>query len=58
MNPKSLKFILDIEAIIEEIETIKERVQNNFRLYQKDFLIKRATERDLEIIGEAVGNLV
>jgi len=54
MNAKALKYILDIESIMGEIEQIKLRVKNNFITYQKDFIIKRAVERDLEIIGEAV----
>lgn len=57
MNAKALKHILDIESILGEIEQIKLRVENNFITYQKDFIIKRAVERDLEIIGEAVKKL-
>jgi hypothetical protein len=47
MNPKSLKCILDIESIIAELELFKSRVDNNFNLFQADFVIKRASERDL-----------
>jgi uncharacterized protein with HEPN domain len=57
MNAKALKYILDIESILKEIDEIKLRVGNNFITYQKDFIIKRAVERDLEIIGEAVKKL-
>jgi uncharacterized protein with HEPN domain len=57
MNAKVLKYILDIESILKEIDEIKLRVENNFIAYQKDFIIKRAVERDLEIIGEAVKKL-
>lgn len=58
MNPKALKYILDIESILEEIESIKIRVENSFISYKEDFVIKRAVERDLEIIGEAVKKLL
>ena len=58
MNPKALKYILDIESILEEIESIKIRVENSYILYKEDFVIKRAVERDLEIIGEAVKKMV
>ena len=58
MNPKALKYILDIESIISELELIKSRVENNFNLFEKDFIIKRASERDLEIIGEAINKLI
>lgn len=58
MNPRILKYILDIERIISEIDTIKERVGNDFSKFDEDVILKRAVERDLEIIGEAVRNLV
>lgn len=58
MNPKALKYILDIESILEEIESIKIRVENSFIQYKGDFVMKRAIERDLEIIGEAVKKLL
>lgn len=58
MNPKALKYILDIESILEEIERIKIRVENSFIQYKEDFVMKRAVERDLEIIGEAVKKLL
>ncbi|MBN7811191.1 DUF86 domain-containing protein [Algoriphagus sp. H41] len=58
MNPKVLKYILDIESILWELDQIKLRVGNDFSQYKKDFVVKRAVERDLEIIGEAVKKLV
>jgi uncharacterized protein with HEPN domain len=54
MRPKILKYILDIEGIISEIESIKMRVGNDFALFQADIILQRAIERDLEIIGEAI----
>jgi uncharacterized protein with HEPN domain len=58
MNHRALKYILDIESIISEIDAINRRVGNNFLTFSNDFVVKRAIERDLEIIGEAVRNLV
>jgi uncharacterized protein with HEPN domain len=58
MQPKVLKFLLDIESIIQEVELVKAKVENNFLKYQNDIILQRAVERDLEIIGEAVRNLV
>lgn len=49
-----LKYILDIETVISEIEEVKRRVGNSFLVFNADFVIQRAVERDLEIIGEAV----
>lgn len=58
MNPRILKYLLDIESILSEIEVITARTKNNFDNFKEDFLIKRAAERDLEIIGEAVKQLL
>ena len=54
MQHKVLKYILDIESIITEIETIKNRLNNDFNQFSNDVIMQRAVERDLEIIGEAV----
>jgi len=54
MLPRILKYILDIESVIAEIESFKESVNNDYRAYQEKIVVKRAVERDLEIIGEAV----
>lgn len=54
MQPRALKYILDIESVIEELEHFKSLVENNFENYQKEIVVKRATERNLEIIGEAI----
>ena len=51
MQPKILKYLLDIESIISEIETVKERIGNDFYEFKKDIILQRATERELEIIG-------
>lgn len=58
MQPRLLKYLLDIEGVILEIETIKSTTQNNFHVFQSDILYQRAIERDLEIIGEAVRRAV
>jgi uncharacterized protein with HEPN domain len=58
MLPKILlKYILDIENIINEIEQIKASVNNNFFTFKKDFVATRAIERQLEIIGEAINKI-
>lgn len=58
MQPKLLKYVLDIESVISEIESIKSRTNNNFIVFQQDIVMQRAVERQLEIIGEAVRNLI
>ncbi|MBL1281197.1 MAG: hypothetical protein COA33_013040 [Fluviicola sp.] len=57
MKPKLLKYLLDIESVISELESILERCEYNFHLFSKDIILKRAAERDLEIIGEAVNKI-
>lgn len=57
MQPKALKYVLDIESLINELDSFKALVENNFFNYQKQLVVKRAVERDLEIIGEAVKEL-
>lgn len=58
MQHKLLKYILDIESVIEEIEFIKLKTQNNFNNFSKDIILQRAVERDLEIIGEAIRKMI
>lgn len=42
MQPKVLKFLLDIESIIQEIELVKASVENDFLKYQRDIILQRA----------------
>lgn len=57
MLPKEIfKYVLDIESIIDEIEKVKE-LYPSFAGFDGDFLAKRAVERHLEIIGEAVNHI-
>ena len=58
MRPKLLKYILDIESVIEEIEFIKQKVQDDFNNFSDDIILQRAVERDLEIVGEAIRKMI
>lgn len=58
MQSKLLKYILDIESVIEEIESIKQKTQNDFNNFSNDIILQRAIERDLEIIGEAIRKII
>jgi uncharacterized protein with HEPN domain len=58
MQPKLLKYILDIESVIEEIEAIKQKAQNAFNNFSEDIILQRALERDFEIIGEAIRKII
>ncbi|MDQ3099883.1 MAG: DUF86 domain-containing protein [Bacteroidota bacterium] len=58
MQPELLKYFLDIESVIKEIEVVKARAQNHLLVFQADIILQRAIERDLEIIGEAVKKII
>jgi uncharacterized protein with HEPN domain len=58
MPPKEvLKYILDIESVIVELEKVIELHSNNYSKFSSNFMALRTVERDLEIIGEAVRKL-
>lgn len=57
MDPKIQSRLLDIDQSIDEIfEFIGEK--NDFFHYQKDLKTKKAVERNIEIIGEAVSRIL
>ena len=58
MQPKSKKYILDIESAIEEIDDLKALCENNFNVFESNPLAVRSLERLLEIIGEATKKLL
>lgn len=58
MQHKILKYLLDIESVILEIEAIKIKSENNFANFKSDIILQRAIERDLEIIGEAIRKIL
>lgn len=53
MDERIEKWLTDIKMFIEEIEYFHSDSSNEFSKYQNDLMLKRATERNLEIIGEA-----
>lgn len=58
MNEKVLKCLYDIKFAIEEIESFFVGQDKRFDDYSKNTLLKRAIERDLEIIGEAMSRIL
>jgi uncharacterized protein with HEPN domain len=58
MDERILKWLYDIHFAIEEIESYFENTEKVFFEYQKNTMLKRAVERDLEIIGEAVNRII
>lgn len=58
MDDRILKWLYDINFAIEEIESYFLDQQKDFFAYKKNVMLKRAVERDLEIIGEALNRIL
>ncbi len=58
MDEKVLKWLYDIHSSITEIESYFYGQSYDFSSYQKNVLLKRGVERNLEIIGEAVRRIL
>jgi len=54
MDDRVLKWLYDIKISLEEIEGYFETEKKDFYQYQQNIMLKRAVERNLEIIGEAM----
>ena len=58
MNEKVLKCLYDIKMAIEEIDSYFINEPRSFDNYKNNLLLKRAIERNLEIIGEAISRIL
>lgn len=58
MNEKILKWLYDIKSAIDEIDGYFNDFPRDFNQYSTNLILKRAVERDLEIIGEAVNRIL
>jgi uncharacterized protein with HEPN domain len=58
MNEKVLKCLYDIKFSIAEIDSFFAGRVKRFDEYSTDIILKRAVERNLEIIGEAVNRII
>jgi uncharacterized protein with HEPN domain len=58
MNEKIIKYLFDIKQAVDEIDSYFLTNEKSFVHYQKSVLLKRAIERDLEIIGEAISKIL
>jgi len=60
MQPRNklLKYLLDIESIITELEKIIALHNSDYTSFESSFISIRAVERDLMIIGEAIGKIL
>jgi uncharacterized protein with HEPN domain len=58
MNEKLLKCLYDIILAIDEIDSFFDDKEKTYEGYRGDILLKRAIERNLEIIGEAISRIL
>ena len=58
MNEKVLKCLYDIKMAIDEVYLFFEKGPKDLEGYKKNFLFKRAIERNLGIIGEAINRIL
>ena len=56
MNNKIKKYLFDIKESIDSIENYLEG-KRDFKAYQNNKMLRRAIEREFEIIGEAMSQL-
>ena len=58
MNEKVLKCLYDIKLAIDEVDTYFVNRHKSFQEYKQDIILRRAIERNLEIIGEAMNRIL
>ena len=52
-----MKYLLDIQSIIQELDKILVFLENDYNNFNSSFIAIRAVERELMIIGEAINKL-
>ena len=58
MDERILKWLYDVKLCIEEIDSFFKEEEKDFFKYRNNLMLKRAVERNLEIIGEAVNRII
>lgn len=58
MDERIEKWLYDVKLSIEEIESFFPKSRYDFFEYQANTMLKRAVERNFEIIGEAVNRIL
>lgn len=58
MDIKVKAWLYDILNAINEIDSFLEDMPNDFNAYQNDLRTRRAIERNIEIIGEAMNRIL
>lgn len=58
MDERILKWLFDIKMSIDEINEFFPNEEKDFFKYRNNLMLKRAVERNLEIIGEAINRII
>ncbi len=58
MNERVLKSLYDIKLSIDEVDSYFSDKQRSYQEYKRDIMFRRAIERNLEIIGEAMNRIL
>jgi uncharacterized protein with HEPN domain len=58
MDERILKWLFDIKMAIDEIDGYFTKEEKDFFKYRDNLMLKRAVERDFEIIGEAINRII
>lgn len=58
MDERILKWLYDIKISIDEIDIYFINEEKDFLRYRNNIMLKRAIERNLEIIGEAINRII
>jgi uncharacterized protein with HEPN domain len=58
MDERILKWLYDIKIAIEEVDGYFPEQERDFLKYRQNLMLKRAVERNLEIIGEAMNRIL
>lgn len=58
MDERILKWLYDIKLCIDEIDSFFQEEEKDFFKYKNNLMLKRAVERNFEIIGEAVNRII
>jgi uncharacterized protein with HEPN domain len=58
MTEKQLKLLYDVKLAIDEIESYFLTEAKTYENYKSNSILRRAIERNLEIIGEAINRLL
>ena len=58
MDERILKWLFDVKMSIDEINEFFNNEERDFLKYRNNLMLKRAVERNLEIIGEAINRII